>query len=654
MINKILNKAVLFALVAQLAFIMCMNLFRADTIIDFDSSSAYLHEIEMGSQCKIFPAEYSYQASMDLDSAAFISAFLYHFIGNIFLSRGIANNLVVLLYIYIITCILSNIEMSLRLKRFCILLFLIPYSMMMLGYWRMLFTGGGFYAIRALVPLLIISIVLDMDKGKDIRKYLGRMVLLLFIVFLTGLSSGAYVLMCAVFPLILWEVVRAFMHGDFRQLKSKRFVLGLALLFAAAVGLIAQKAVGFSSAADIKYILNSKKWVDAVLSSFAGLFELFGGLTVHEQVKLFSVEAIGTAVGYAVTWILILAIVYTALTCIKKKEISNMHGYIFSLMLVNVFMFSFLDLKYGSSVYESRYHLIPMLPSFFMLVMMIEDFSKSVRLNQLQVSTIHLLITGLFAASMLYGDAQWVYLKTANECDKLVALNGIMEKEGIKTAVVAGLDNKGLGRKLRVYTRDINYLVVNEGAESAFRTTFGGTTRYLDNAMQQGKTAVIATPEAYKTLPNYLINDMQYLMDYDGLQIYVADKSRFDYVSGIVAEKNRVIDFPYSPDYIYENAYLDDDGVLVIKTGGGILKNSYASVSGIWNYSVYYDLSASAEDAYMEIQTGKNALVRTKLNPAVGVTSTDDIVMTDGDTVHFLIAAPAGAKIKRIEITRRM
>ena len=53
---EILNKVILFALIFQIAFIMYMNLFRADTIIDFDSSSAYMHEMEMGSQGRIFPS----------------------------------------------------------------------------------------------------------------------------------------------------------------------------------------------------------------------------------------------------------------------------------------------------------------------------------------------------------------------------------------------------------------------------------------------------------------------------------------------------------------------------------------------------------------------------------------------------------------------
>jgi hypothetical protein len=102
MTEKILDKVVLFALIAQIGFILYMNLFRADTIIDYDSSSVYMHEMEMGSQGKLFPSEYSYQASLDLDGAAVISAFLYRFTGNIFLSRGIANNLVVLLYLFVV------------------------------------------------------------------------------------------------------------------------------------------------------------------------------------------------------------------------------------------------------------------------------------------------------------------------------------------------------------------------------------------------------------------------------------------------------------------------------------------------------------------------------------------------------------------------
>ena len=73
-LSGILDKVLLVALTAQMALIMYMNLFRGYTMIDFDSSSAYMHEMEMGSQGRLFPAFYSYQASLDLDGAAVISA----------------------------------------------------------------------------------------------------------------------------------------------------------------------------------------------------------------------------------------------------------------------------------------------------------------------------------------------------------------------------------------------------------------------------------------------------------------------------------------------------------------------------------------------------------------------------------------------------
>ncbi len=652
MTDKILDKAVIIALIVQMAFILYMNLFRADTIIDYDSSSAYMHEMEMGSQGRIFPSEYGYQASMDLDSASLISALLYHFTGDIFLSRGIANTLVVFLYIYVVKCILDNIRISVRWKRFCILLFFIPYSMTMLGYWRMLFAGGGFFAFRALVPLLLISLVQDIDKGKAFSKYALRIVLLIIIVFLTGLSSGAYLCLCAVFPLILWEAVSSFLKGDYGYIKSKRTAIALAALLAAVMGMALQKAVGFSSTADGKYILTSEKWAGALLAGFAGLFELFGGLTIHEQVKLFSAEAVGTAFCFAATCILIAAIVYTLVTCIKKKDISNMKGYIFSVMLVNMMMFGFLDLKYGETVFESRYHLIPMLPSFFLLAMLLEELSKGGRLKRLQIQTLQILVMGIFAAVLLYGDAQWVYAKTALGSGKLKELNRIMEDEGIKTAFIVGDDNKVLGRKLRVYSRDIHYIVLSDGALSARQTTFGGTTRYLDNTMQEGRAAIIASKEAYETLPVYLVKDMEYLREYDGLQIYAAHESRFDCVGGPVAGKDRVVDLPYSPGYTWDNALIDDEGTLVMKSGGGSLAASYEVVAGTWEYTVYYDMADGSGDAFAKIRVGDSEPVCAALDPASDHVRVSDIVTTEGQTVSFIVSAPEGTRIRSIEINR--
>ena len=649
---EILDKVVLIALIFQMAFIMYMNLFRADTIIDFDSSSAYMHEMEMGSQGKLFPSEYSYQASLDLDSAAVISAFLYRFTGNIFLSRGIANNLMVILYFFVVSSVLRNLQLSETWRRFGILLFFIPYSVNILGYWRTLFAGGGFFAVRALVPLLIISLILDIDKGKNIRKNALRAVFTIFLVFLTGLSSGPYVMLCAVFPLIFWEGISAFGKGDFGKLRSKRMLLGVIMLLAAGCGITVQKALGFSTASDSKIILNSGKWIDALLSAFAGIFELFGGLTTHEGVRLFSLEAAGTAVDFGVTCVLIAAVIYTIISCIRKRDISNMKGYIFSVMLVNALMFAFLDLKYGDTVFESRYHLIPMMSAFFLLAEILDKLPENNKLKGLHVRGLRILVVGLFLASMLYGDAQWVYAKTALGSGGLSELNGIMEKEGVKTVFVVGEDCKDLGRKLRVYSRDIHYIVVNDGAGSAFRTTWGGTTRYLDNSMHKGKIAVIASSEGYDTLPGYLISDMKYLREYDGLNIYTADESRFDCVGGVMAGKDKAVDFPYSPGYSFENAGLTEEGMLIMKEGGGCLKSEYPSAEGTWDYTVYYDMPEFSDRGSIDINVSDHEPVSLKIDPSDDIAKIEGVVMTEGERVSFEMRGPEGTLIKRIEISK--
>ena len=649
--DRILDRVLLIVLVGQIGFIMYMNLFRADTIIDFDSSSAYMHEMEMGSQGRLFPAFYSYQASLDLDGAAVISALFYHFTGNIFLSRGMANNLMVILYILVVRRILSGLALSDRWRRFCLLLFFIPYSMTILGYWRTLFTGGGFFALRALVPLLILSLLSDMDRKKALGEYALRGLFTLFAVFITGFSSGPYVLMCAVLPLLLWELLAAFFKGDLRLLKSERTGLGLLAALFSLAGIALQKALNFSTAADSKVILTSKEWTEAFFAAFAGLFELFGGLTVHEDVRLFSFEALGTAVNFAVTCLLIAAVIYTVKTCIRKRGISTMKGYILSVMAVNVMMFSFLDLRYGDTVFESRYHLIPMLPSFFLLALMMEELEDK-GLKRLQVRGLQTALVALFLASLLFGDAQWVYAKTALGSEKLKELNGIIEDLGVKTAFVVGEDSKDLGRKLRVYGNDTHYIVLNDGAESAFRTTWGGTTRYLDNSMQEGKTAIIASSESYETLPDYLVSDMEYLRDFEDLGIYTGPESRFDCLGGPVSGMDQVTDFPYSPGYSFENAKLTPEGSLVMLKGGGCLKGSYPGVLGTWDYTVFYEMPDGGVPALIELKTGDGEPLCIHPDPGENTAVLKGAVMTGGEKVSFKFTGPEGTKIKRIGISR--
>ena len=114
-----------------------------------------------------------------------------------------------------------------------------------------------------------------------------------------------------------------------------------------------------------------------------------------------------------------------------------------------------------------------------------------------------------------------------------------------------------------------------------------------------------------------------------------------------------MVDFPYSPGYSFENALLTDEGLLVMKDGGGSLYSEYPSVPGIWDYTVYYDMPDTEGDALIEVEAGDGRPVRVKPDPASDIAKIEGVVMTGGKTVSFCMNAPEGTKIKRIEIRRK-
>ena len=89
-----------------------------------------------------------------------------------------------------------------------------------------------------------------------------------------------------------------------------------------------------------------------------------------------------------------------------------------------------------------------------------------------------------------------------------------------------------------------------------------------------------------------------------------------------------------------------------MKEGGGSLFAEYPSASGTWDYNVYYDMPDSLKGGLIEIKAGDNEPVRVEMDPLKGTAEVPGVVMTGGERVSFLISAPEGAEIRKIEIIR--
>lgn len=86
---------------------------------------------------------------------------------------------------------------------------------------------------------------------------------------------------------------------------------------------------------------------------------------------------------------------------------------------------------------------------------------------------------------------------------------------------------------MRVFSGDANVITADETLQDVSSTTWGGSKKYLDTSMQKGRVAVITQESIFDTLPEYIKNSINFYKSIDGYNIYIGEKSKFDFVSGM-------------------------------------------------------------------------------------------------------------------------
>lgn len=194
----------------QILFVIYTNLFRIPITIDNDSAKLFLHAIEMWENKTFFVPDWTNMTTLEADCALLLAAPIYGVIHNIYISFGIANIIIMFLYLYIISALLCRMDITKPYRIAALGLILIPYSFGQLNYYNMTFFAGGQYAVKALIPLLLIWLLTaDEKEEKNISWYLIA-ALCSILALVSGISSGPYVLLCGIVPVVLcyvWFVV---------------------------------------------------------------------------------------------------------------------------------------------------------------------------------------------------------------------------------------------------------------------------------------------------------------------------------------------------------------------------------------------------------------------------------------------------------------
>lgn len=236
------------ALICQMIFLVILNITCRNWMIDYDSSSGMLHAVEMWNQHSLFPTQYHYQTTLDLDSLAPLVAIFYGITKDIALAQAIVNCLSMVMFVYVFHKIFKHLAEDAWAEAITITLLLLPYTIGQLGDASMLFARASFYCVRVILPMLILSVLLDIKEKKKLWTYGLRLILGLVWCFFAGMSTGAYLLICGLAPFLLYEVL-SWMLQKQEESRWQSLVYECACVFFLLCGYGYSKHIGFEQKA---------------------------------------------------------------------------------------------------------------------------------------------------------------------------------------------------------------------------------------------------------------------------------------------------------------------------------------------------------------------------------------------------------------------
>ena len=198
-------------LAAQLAFLCWCNLTQWTNHLDGDSSTQILKVMEMAKAGSLSLPNWNDTTSLLLDTPLMLAALLMPLFGNAFTAYGAGNILLLAAFVYALWQLLRRASCPLPLRLTALFLLLTPYSYTeVLGYANCMVVQSAHYLMRALYMAYLLYALVQLERRE---KGFGHLVTWLFTLGLgawIALSSGLFLLLLVLLPVIAGFVLRAF------------------------------------------------------------------------------------------------------------------------------------------------------------------------------------------------------------------------------------------------------------------------------------------------------------------------------------------------------------------------------------------------------------------------------------------------------------
>lgn len=632
-------------IVIQIGALAVFNLTRLPYESNYDSSCAYAQIVEMWRQKRILLKDWAYQTTLGIDSPVLLGALFYGITKNAFTAFGLANIVTVIVYACLFYDILKQADVKKNMRLLAVLFLLTPYSTGQLGYMPMLFTSAGSYAYKLLVPLLLIDILVRMHKGQKIKKYWYLILFASFFVFDTAFSSGEYILLCAILPLIGYEILHVLIGNDIKQIFNKR--LGFLILESAiyVVGIKVGRRTGIIESVGSQMMLTKAKHFPSVIAKcLTGIFQLFGGIPDYEDIPVTQTYGMMYLFRFFLAAVILASWIYLLKHLKENEKYKELVGMITCIFAVNLIVLIFANVNYATETFEFRYHLISMIPMILLTSIAASDLWEKRKLLE---QTIVLVTIVLLLFVNIYDYKNYMRDCYNNQGD-MQGITLTAEQEGVHLIITIGSESISMGRCMRNVNPNVE---ISTWGGYNHGVGWGASTYYFDNAHLKTPYMVLMTQKEYELMPKQIAKQLEEVQVFGIFRLYRVKENVLD-GDNTLPQSGTNRDFCYSSGYEYWGKMESDGNVLSSGKKETVLRSNKKKIEkdAAYDIVVHYEVLKSKEDsaATFRVRNAQDEIIAEQEMPkdATKITIKDVSVTTSMEWVRYRINAEKGSKIR--------
>ena len=647
-------EGILLAIVIiQLGYLIFFNLTRIDDAVNFDTVEYLTQVMQIWKQKTLLIHDYYYSTMLTWDMSTLLAVPFYGITGDVFLAWGIANNVLILLFVFVLLKICKDLEYSRFVTLFIMLCVFANYQWGYIDYIEELFINGALYGYRILFMLIFMDVLICIHKGLKSAINIVLVIIGLIGMFLCGASTGIFAIGCCVAPLFVAELWYKLIQDEpihARSFLDKSVILLGGAIGVSLLGVATNKWLGLSEAISMqKNIISPFKMGTNFQNAIIGIFELFGwpNFATPPITSASGILAI-IAAGFALCFIALLG-TQVYLVCRKRKDIQNIQYicllYITFILIVNMLLYTFVDLSYSPANFEYRYWVIVFIPAFVGTGVVFEWLKDKVYTNVRKV----FLILFIMVLSFVSFCKDYSRYRFSDANDTLRSVMDYVAQYDLDEVFIYSdwtwsremlAFQKGNAEYFAVY----NYGTDNDGTTQfdnrLTMSKWGNFAKYDGDCLElpKDKSVGIIINEFAGEDRRFLASRAEQIIPIGdtGFDLYLMNQNYMDFVWGI-PEKNQQESVDYfNWGYTNTNVYLNEQGEYVSNgTQGTVLKGTFCSdQQGVFEAKLKYNLVSASEDTVGVLRVDVTHLDGTVSNYESDITKTNTESVISGITLE--------------------